>query len=111
MLGERVLHEIGIDSRIGIEPSNDIENVLLGGIRRQMGMVRGNAEGLTIAVFHRDIVGRRAIVADQNRAQTGGDTPFDEGLDPTGQIGLDPGCHELTIEHLRSHRGDPTGPR
>ena len=76
-----------------------------------MGVVRGNAKDLAIAMLHGDVIGRGAIVAHQNRAQTGGDAPFDEGLDPTGQIGLDPGCHEFTIEHLRSHRGDPTGPR
>ena len=76
-----------------------------------MGVVRGDAEGLAIAVLHRDVVGRRAIVAHQNRAQTRGDTSFDEGLDPTGQIGLDPGGYEFPIKHLRSHRGDPTGPR
>ena len=111
MLRERVLHEIGIDSRVGIEPSDDIENVLLGGIGRQMSMVRSDAEGLTITMLHGDVVGRGAIVAHQNRAQTGGDAPFNKGLDPTGQIGLDPGCHEFTIEHLRSHKGDPTGPR
>ena len=69
------------------------------------------AEGLTVAVLHGDVVGRRAVVAHQNRAQTRGDTSFDEGLDPTGQIGLDSSRYEFPIKHLRSHRGDPTGPR
>ena len=38
VLRERVLHQVGVDGGIGVEPLDDREDVLLGGVGRQVGV-------------------------------------------------------------------------
>ena len=63
-----------------------------------------------VAVLHGHVVGRGPVVADQHRAQAGGEAPVDQELDPVGELGLDLGGDGFAVEHLCGH-GSKLHPR
>ncbi|MEI2697541.1 MAG: hypothetical protein V9E94_04070 [Microthrixaceae bacterium] len=76
--GERVLDDERVHRRIGVQLVDRCIDLGLGCIRWQTAVYRVHADLGAVGVLHGDVLGARAVVADQDRAQTGGDSPLRE---------------------------------
>ena len=68
---ERVLQQAGVDRVVGVELVDDRVQVGRGGVGPERDTHRGDAELGAVVVLHGDVLGARAVVADQQRAEPG----------------------------------------
>src|SRR5690606_34799915 len=76
------------------------------GLRRGLGQVdaeRLDADLRAVAVLARDVPLAAGVVADQDRAEAGDDTPLPQGCHAYAELVLDRGRHRLAVENLRCH--------
>ncbi len=103
-LGERVLDDERVDRRVGVQFVDRCVHLGLGGVRRKPPVDRMHAHLGAVGVLHPDVLGARAVVAHQDRAQTGGDTPLGERGDASCHVGLEVVREPVSVERDRSHR-------
>ena len=101
--GDRVLHQIGVHVRVGVERGHLGQHVGLGRGGGEMAVERCHPYRLAVLVFHVHVAGRRAVVSHQDGAQPRRGSPGDEGGGPLPHLGPKLRRHPLAIQHLCRH--------
>ena len=98
-----VLDDVRIDRWIVVEVVDYRIDFILTSRGWQPHLARAHTQLLRIAMFHRHIVGRRTIVAYEQRAKAGRDAPICQGFYADAQVVLDLCSDQFTVEFDRSH--------
>ncbi len=96
--GERVLQEVGVDPVVGVEAVDDLVDIGLGGVGRQVRAVGRDADLRTVAVLEGDVGGAGRVVPDEHGPQPGFDADLQQTGHPLGQLGLDVGGEGGAVE-------------
>ena len=89
--GTGMLDDVGVDLRVDVEAVDRGQEFGLAGLRRNLGVERGNPYLLARLVLLADVARGRRVVADEDRAQAGPHARRPELFDPfrdLGQYGL-----------------------
>ena len=101
---ERILHEVGVHSSVGVEPVDHRVDISLSGVGGQMLVGGLDPQFGAVPMLHGHVVGRWAVVADQHRSQSGRHPAPVQRFDAGAQLATDLAGEALAVEGDRGHR-------